>query len=75
MNKFLIFLLAFVAVASALEKRCEEPIERGLCYAYFPRFGYNKEINKCEFFVYGGCQGNDNRFITAEECEKVCQRK
>ncbi|KFD45228.1 hypothetical protein M513_13895, partial [Trichuris suis] len=40
--------------------------------AYFTKYYYNKETKKCETFVYGGCQGNANRFDTLEECEAKC---
>ncbi|KHJ42566.1 Kunitz/Bovine pancreatic trypsin inhibitor domain protein [Trichuris suis] len=40
--------------------------------AYFTKYYYNKESKKCETFVYGGCQGNENRFDTLEECEAKC---
>jgi len=28
----------------------------------------------CEPFYYGGCEGNDNRFESAEQCEAECMR-
>ena len=44
----------------------------GPCYAYFERFFYNTRTSKCEQFVYGGCQGNANRFSTEAECQQSC---
>ena len=32
------------------------------CIAYFPSYFYNSRTGRCEFFVYGGCNGNANRF-------------
>ena len=33
------------------------------CRAYIPRYFYNSRTGKCELFIYGGCNGNANRFI------------
>lgn len=33
---------------------------------------YNSKTEKCEYFGYGGCGGNSNRFESAEECESRC---
>lgn len=40
--------------------------------AYFPRWYFNSKLNKCITFIYGGCQGNGNNFMSKEECEKTC---
>ena len=33
---------------------CHLPPIKGRCRAFFPRFHYNPDANKCELFVYGG---------------------
>ncbi|XP_077551055.1 papilin-like isoform X2 [Haemaphysalis longicornis] len=52
---------------------CYLPKEKGPCYAYFPRFYYNSNTERCEEFIYGGCRGNANNFNTVEECKNTCK--
>jgi len=40
----------------------------------FSGYFYNTETQKCEFFGYGGCGGNDNRFDSEGECQAQCVR-
>jgi len=51
---------------------CSLPSDSGNCDAYFPRFFFNAEADRCEEFVYGGCNGNENNFETLAECEETC---
>ncbi|KAG8194021.1 hypothetical protein JTE90_003621 [Oedothorax gibbosus] len=66
------FNQAAEANASSGVSRCQQPPQSGLCLAYFPRFYFNATTGKCQNFVYGGCQGNQNNFFTEEECMKAC---
>lgn len=48
---------------------CDMPQDAGPCRGYMVRWFWDKEADRCDRFVYGGCQGNANNFETLEECE------
>ncbi|KER24421.1 hypothetical protein T265_07897 [Opisthorchis viverrini] len=39
----------------------------GDCKASFPSVYFDSESGKCEEFIYGGCDGNGNRFKSFDE--------
>ncbi|KAH8324235.1 hypothetical protein KR074_002132, partial [Drosophila pseudoananassae] len=43
------------------------------CLAYIPSYTYYPDRNECLEFIYGGCDGNDNRFSNKELCENKCK--
>ena len=45
----------------------------GPCLSKITRYYYDKEEGKCREFIYGGCQGNKNRFLTLEHCQNECE--
>ncbi|KAM9224561.1 kunitz-type protease inhibitor 2 [Dugong dugon] len=51
---------------------CRVPKVVGKCRASFPRWWYNATDGSCQLFVYGGCEGNDNNYLTEEDCLKKC---
>ncbi|KAL7990136.1 hypothetical protein Chor_010490 [Crotalus horridus] len=51
---------------------CKLPSDSGPCLAYSEFYYYNWKTKTCEIFVYGACQGNQNRFATKLECQMVC---
>lgn len=51
---------------------CFEPINKGNCLAHHVRYAYNVELEFCVIFIYGGCGGNGNNFLTGPECVEAC---
>ena len=37
-----------------------------------PRYYFDPAVGECKEFIYGGCQGNENNFMTKEACEAMC---
>jgi hypothetical protein len=44
----------------------------GPCPGTVMRWYYDQDSDTCAQFVYGGCQGNANRFRTQAECISRC---
>ncbi|XP_026995195.1 boophilin-H2 [Tachysurus fulvidraco] len=54
---------------------CNLKMEPGSCFARQAMYYYDSQEKACRMFLYGGCQGNGNRFDTKEDCEKMCRAK
>lgn len=54
---------------------CLQPIEVGICRAEVKSYGFDSTQQKCVQFVYGGCNGNENRFTKLEDCQVACEGK
>ncbi|KAL1443251.1 hypothetical protein MTO96_007532, partial [Rhipicephalus appendiculatus] len=76
MKTFVLLALCGAAFAAGdFDSQCLPRADPGPCKGYFPRWWYNLFTGKCEEFIYGGCQGNDNQYKTKEECEKTCAHR
>ena len=62
----------FSSVALSLAEVCTQDADVGDCRAAIPRYYHNQQSGRCERFSYGGCGGNENRFVTLEECQETC---
>lgn len=51
---------------------CAFKQDSGECKATMERFYFSIYTRQCEPFEYGGCGGNDNNFLTLQECQEKC---
>ncbi len=58
---------------AALPEVCALGIDPGPCRAAIVAYAFDAEAGRCEEFIYGGCEGNDNRFETLEACQSTCE--
>lgn len=51
---------------------CLDPMDKGKCSASIPRYYYNTVSKMCEEFIYSGCGGSSNNFVSWQSCMNVC---
>jgi hypothetical protein len=61
------------AAVTHLPERCTLPRDGGDCDGLVALYYYDVETRSCQLFAYGGCGGNDNRFLSLYECETECR--
>nr|B2BS84.1 RecName: Full=Putative Kunitz-type serine protease inhibitor; Flags: Precursor [Austrelaps labialis]ABW90603.1 putative Kunitz-type proteinase inhibitor [Austrelaps labialis] len=70
----LITLAAALAAAESPPGRCHSPKTVGPCRASFHRWRYNATSQMCQEFIFGGCKGNANNFVSKQDCFQTCIR-
>ncbi|XP_041952469.1 kunitz-type protease inhibitor 1-like [Alosa sapidissima] len=55
------------------EGQCLAPKKVGPCRGSFPRWNYNAVTDQCEEFMFGGCKGNRNNYLSEKECTDACK--
>nr|VZI51604.1 unnamed protein product [Spirometra erinaceieuropaei] len=53
---------------------CHMTFEMGNCEDYDERYGYDSQLGTCKTYLYSGCGGNANNFLTLEECENATRK-
>ncbi|KAL1238532.1 BPTI/Kunitz domain-containing protein [Trichinella spiralis] len=71
---FLFLCFCHLSTAEDDDDVCTWPLDRGSCEKYSIRWFYNETTEMCVKFLYGGCQGNVNNFISRIECERRCRK-
>lgn len=51
---------------------CLLELKVGVCRAAYPRWFFNRTAKTCQSFIYGGCHGNGNNFMSEKECQQQC---
>ena len=66
-------------VLSAIEYEeeidCHSTPHIGPCRAVMERYYFDKSDRKCKKFIYGGCSGNKNNYLSDSDCNKACKNK
>ncbi|PIC27111.1 hypothetical protein B9Z55_019468 [Caenorhabditis nigoni] len=76
LTRLLVLLFGCTAVNSQQllsNPRCNHWPDRGTCELEFQvKWYYDRYDHRCRRFFYGGCEGNENRFNSLEECSSQC---
>jgi len=54
---------------------CKLAPDAGKCSNSLARYYYDPQLGDCQQFVYGGCHGNANRFLTHADCQTTCRQQ
>ncbi|XP_056295328.1 kunitz-type protease inhibitor 2 isoform X1 [Pseudoliparis swirei] len=60
------------ASAADFTERCGAEPQVGPCRAAFEHWFYNGKTGSCQSFIYGGCRGNQNNYVSKESCMATC---
>uniref|UniRef100_A0A915AU27 BPTI/Kunitz inhibitor domain-containing protein n=1 Tax=Parascaris univalens TaxID=6257 RepID=A0A915AU27_PARUN len=52
--------------------RCSQPVVAGIGNANLQRWYFNSYSQQCQQFIYNGLRGNENNFLTQQECQNAC---
>lgn len=63
-----------LCLITAVPVLCLDPLDKGRCSASIPRYYYNTATKMCEEFIYSGCGGSSNNFVSRQSCMDVCAK-
>ncbi|XP_071352902.1 kunitz-type protease inhibitor 2 [Trachinotus anak] len=53
-------------------ENCKAEPQAGPCRAALKHWYYNSQTGTCQSFIFGGCRGNKNNYISKKSCEDTC---
>ncbi|KAL0961889.1 hypothetical protein UPYG_G00332960 [Umbra pygmaea] len=66
--------LEYCKPQTTLPVLCLETLDKGGCAASIQRYYYNAASRTCEQFIYTGCGGSSNNFVSKQSCMDVCAK-
>ncbi|CAN0193334.1 unnamed protein product [Lampetra fluviatilis] len=72
LNRFITYEECKMACMTNINNTCSLPVQQGPCKYWALRWAYNPLVKRCQSFIYGGCEGNENNFKSQEVCEDNC---
>ncbi|KAL1474952.1 hypothetical protein MTO96_037642, partial [Rhipicephalus appendiculatus] len=54
---------------------CKPLPDRGPCDEFIPAWWFSVSTGQCKRFVYSGCEGNKNNYMSRADCEASCLRR
>lgn len=69
---FVMLASVYVSNQQVISNICTLPVDSGSCDGRILNYYYDSAAGECEYFYYGGCGGNSNRFLTKTECMLKC---
>ncbi|EFO27239.2 hypothetical protein LOAG_01242 [Loa loa] len=75
-STIILILIKWIGGQEMLENtRCNHYPNRGTCEdrGFTTKWYYDRYAHRCREFHYGGCEGNENRFDSFEECSQACR--
>ncbi|BHF75715.1 serine-type endopeptidase inhibitor activity [Sparganum proliferum] len=57
---------------TAALRQCFLPKEVGPCRRNVERFYFDSKSRTCKSFLFGGCHGNGNNFLSIAQCRAFC---
>lgn len=67
-------ILQWFSFLQTVGTECQLQTDQGPCKDKITSFYYDVKFGDCKEFIYGGCFGNPNNFVTYEECYTYCVR-
>lgn len=64
--------ILFLWILTLEQHACLQPALVGECQNYTARWYYDSLESQCRQFYFGGCGGNNNNFLSQEDCQRIC---